>query len=92
MIYQFINYINHLAQKENGKLIKIFGNHEFMNYGPTRDDWEDYLNNGSKGIDIYCKKSQRASQNEAYQLWRNIGGEGNWMNDEWAYATEYCRY
>ena len=43
MIYQFINYINYLAKKENGKLIKIFGNHEFMNYGPYRDDWKDKM-------------------------------------------------
>lgn len=82
MIYQFINYINYLAKKENGKLIKIFGNHEFMNYGPYRNDWRIYFENNSDSDSIkrYCNYEKK------------IGGNGNWENDEWAYATEFCRY
>ena len=38
-IFKFINYINLLAKKEGGKLVKIVGNHEMMYYGPVEEDF-----------------------------------------------------
>ena len=48
-ILHFINYVNSLALKHNGKLIKIVGNHEIMNFGPERSEWKNF------DVHRYCK-------------------------------------
>ena len=39
-IFMFINFINTLAKKEGGKLVKIVGNHEMMYYGPVEEEFQ----------------------------------------------------
>ena len=56
MIFSFINYVNSLAKIDNGKLIKIVGNHELMNYGNWLVDFLYYKNDIFKpDISNYCR-------------------------------------